>query len=73
MATLGAHFSLPMIDPGKKSSDVDKAKQACHVQNPACVKPINKYAGTQNREYQLMTVNDNVDDSIDKYKICSAD
>ena len=51
-----------------KPNDVDKVKQACHVQNPACVKPVNKCAGPQNCEYQHMTENDDVDDSIKNKK-----
>ena len=38
-----------------KPCDVDRAKQACHVQNPAGVKQVNKCAGPQNCEDQLMT------------------
>ena len=54
----------------EKPCDMDKAKQACHVQNPDCVKPVNKCAGPEHCEYQLITEND---DSTDKYKIYSAD
>ena len=49
------------------------AIQTFHMQNPACVKPVNKSAGTKKKhEYQLMVKSDN-GDSIDEYKIYSDD